>query len=411
MESMKKWMVQSGIHWLMAALVMAEAAPHSESNDPRQLQQQTLNYRANYTADFQYIRDTSCTGDAAILQVSCVGQGMTVPNTSDTTINCTKLEEPRVANGTTYECRNTCNETTTNACSDIYITGSETEVFGSIRFLCESDDVREVQASIVYLGGGTNNGTCTASTAAVANNLHVARLGVSCPVGSSRAYVYDDTYFECRGLDTFTYNYAAIYEDPDLYVCISGEFCGVDACNFAFDDLAVIVDVPSLIVDSCIETTEVITSFPTLAPGPSPSFNYSVRFVASWMIQYDSDAAMETCTSSSPILIVACENDARIDFVTATDTSMNCTEINSSELQCMGDVSTITNQFTSVFYVSVLLYVIRSIPLIHAAMISNICHICNTTHSIPFFCVDLLGLCWTKVTHVTRHISWIFRVL
>jgi hypothetical protein len=307
MENMKKCLVRSGIHLLMA-LVTVEAVTHSASNDPRQLQQQTLNYRANYSADFQYYRSTNCDGDAPILQVSCFGQGMTVPNTSDTTIVCTKIEEPRYANGangTTYECRNTCNETTTTACSDIYLAEKfDADKFGSIRFMCESDDVREVEASIVYLDGNSN-GTCAASSTTTSFNLHVARLGISCPVGSSRGYVYGDTYFECRGLDTFTCDYA-LDQDPDVYVCISGDTCGAEACNFAFDDLAVIVDLPSLIVDKCIETMEEITSFSTVAPGPSPSFNFSVRFEASWAILYNSVASMETCTSANPALIVSC---------------------------------------------------------------------------------------------------------
>jgi hypothetical protein len=133
---------------------------------------------------------------------------------------------------------------------------------------------------------------------------------------------------------------------------LSGFFCGAEACNFAFTDLSVMADVPSLMVDKCIETKETITSFPTVAPVPSPSFDYSVRFEASWAIRYDSDASIATCSSANPTLIVVCENDARIEFVNATDASMNCTEIGSSELRCMGDVSTITNQFTSIFYVS-----------------------------------------------------------
>jgi hypothetical protein len=362
---MKKWLIRSVVLSIMT-LVMVEAVTHGESNDPRQLQQQTLNYRANYSADFQYRRSTNCAGDAPIVQVSCFGQGMTVPNTSDTTILCEKLDVPLYANGTTYECQNTCNETTTTACSDIYLAEEfDAEKFGSIRFMCESDDVREMEATVVYLGG-INNGTCEASATTTSFNLHVARLGISCPVGSgtSREYVYDDTYFECRGLGAYTRNFAT-GQDPDVYVCSSGDSCGAaQACNFAFDHLGVIVDLPSLMVDKCIETKETFTSFPTVAPGPSPSFNYSVRFGALWAILYDSDASMETCTSANPAIIVSCENDARIDFVNATDSSMKCTELSSSELQCMGNLSMITNQFTSVFYVSTGVH--YSTPSIHA---------------------------------------------
>jgi hypothetical protein len=337
MEFMKKWMVRSGILSLLT-LIMVESATHNELNDPRQLQQQSLNYRANYTADFQYWRSITCDGDAPILQVSCFGQGMTAPNTSDTTIVCTKLQEPswRVPNGTTYECRNTCNETTATACSSIYLAEEPSvNLFGSIQFLCESDDVREVEASLVYLGDNTN-GTCDASVSDTSFNLHVARLGISCPVGSSRGYVYDDAYFECDGLSPFTIDYAPP-TDPDIYVCHSGGFCGASqSCNFVFDDLLVRAEVPSF-NESCVETTQLA---------------YSVRFEASWAIRYDSAASIADCDSANPTILVVCENDSRIQLVTMTDVSMTCTEISSNQLQCMGDVSAITNQFTSVFFVS-----------------------------------------------------------
>jgi hypothetical protein len=123
--------------------------------------------------------------------------------------------------------------------------------------------------------------------------------------------VYDDFYFECDSLSPFTLDYA-LPTAPDIYVCHSGFIGGPEACSFAFDDLSVRADLPSLIVDSCIEMTEVITSFPTLSPDPSSSFDYSIRF---------------DCTSANSTIIVSCENDARIDFVTAMDSSMNCTEI------------------------------------------------------------------------------------
>jgi hypothetical protein len=106
-------------------------------------------------------------GDVPILQVSCYDQGMTVPNTSDTAIVCTKL----------------------SACTDIYFAETfDANLFGSIRFLCESDDVREVEASLAYLAGN-DNGTCTASGSDPGFNMYVARLGISCPVRSSRGYV------------------------------------------------------------------------------------------------------------------------------------------------------------------------------------------------------------------------------
>jgi hypothetical protein len=341
---------------ILLLVMLVSTAKASADDSQRQLQQQTLIYRANYTAEFQYWRSTTCDGDAPVLQVSCFGQGMTTPNTSDTTIVCTKLDVPQVPNGTTYECRNTCNETTTSACSDIYLTeGPSLTLFGSIRFLCESDDVREVEASLVYLGG-INIGTCEASATDTSFNLHVARLGISCPVGSSRGYVYDDTYFECDSLGPFSLDYA-LPTDPDIYVCHSGDICGASqSCNIAFDDLLVRAELPRFLDASCIETTlSEITPFPTVSPTvptSASSLDYSARFAASWAVRYDSKASIVACTSANPTVVVVCENDSRIQFVTATDVSMNCTEISINQLQCMGDASAITNQFTSVFYVS-----------------------------------------------------------
>jgi hypothetical protein len=343
---------------LLLAMLVSTAKRASADDSRRQLQQQSLIYRANYTAEFQYWRSTTCDGDAPILQVSCFGQGMSTPNTSDTTIVCTKLQESRVPNGTTYECRNTCNETTTSACTDIYLAEESSLIlFSSIRFLCESDDVQEVEASLVYLGGN-NNGTCAASVSDNSFNVHVARLGISCPVGSgtSRGYVYDDTYFECESLSPFSLDYA-LPTDPDIYVCISGDTCGASqACNFAFDDLFVRAELPRFLDSSCIETAlSEITPFPTGSPTVSTSassLDYSARFEASWAIRYNSEASIADCDSANPTILVVCNNDSRIQFVTATDVSMNCTEISIDQLQCMGDPSAITNQFTSVFFVS-----------------------------------------------------------
>jgi hypothetical protein len=106
-----------------------------------------------------------------------------------------------------------------------------------ICFLCESDDVQEVEESIVYLAGN-NNGTSTASGSDPGFNKPVARLGISCPVGSSREYAYDDFYFECPNPVSFSLDFA-LASAPNIYVCHSGFICGPEACNFAFDDMSV----------------------------------------------------------------------------------------------------------------------------------------------------------------------------
>jgi hypothetical protein len=102
---------------------------------------QTLNYRASYSADFQYFSDVLCDGPEPLLAVNCFGKNMTILNTSDPTINCTLLAAPLVENGTSYECKNSCVDT---ACLSVYRYKSEffnplDGSFGSVSFMCEGD--------------------------------------------------------------------------------------------------------------------------------------------------------------------------------------------------------------------------------------------------------------------------------
>jgi hypothetical protein len=129
-------------------------------------------------------------------KVSCYGQVMTVPITSDTTIVCTKLQEPswRVPNGTTYECQNTCN--------------------------------------ILVSLGGNHSGACETSIS-----------------------VTQDTIFTLVDL---------VHRVP------SDLGPAVNLCTKMIPTLNVAVWIHL--------TTETIKSFPTVAPSPSPSFDYSVRF-------------------------------------------------------------------------------------------------------------------------------------
>jgi hypothetical protein len=398
--SMKQWTME--LLLMLALFSMVDAfTPTTLLHDLRQLQQpQALNYRANYTADFQHLLSANCAGDPPVVQVSCFGTGMTILNTTDERLVCTQLAVPRFANGATYECQFPCNDTATS-CTTVATFFSFTSIF----FICESDDVREVEASFLYLAGNSN-GTCQASADETQGILHVARLGVSCPVlplESSRAYVYDDTYFECNPFRSVTYDFENDDQDPDVYGCFDGQVCGAQSCNFAFDNLQVSADVPNFI-DACVETTiEDITTFPTTAPGPTSEFAYSVRFEGSWARLYNSEESRLACSDLNPTVVVSCENGASIEYVTSTDVSMNCTEISNSVIQCI-DASNIAGQFTSVFYVRMLCF----LSLIRTETIS--CRFIHTSTKLHLsYC--LLGLYRYEFTHVSRDVSGIFRVL
>jgi hypothetical protein len=316
----------------------------AEPTDIRKLQS-TAMFRANYTADFQYLRDSFCLGDAPVLQITCFGD-MTIIGTSDPSIQCSEWI-PDYVNRTTYQCNNTCTD-----CGSIYLASGDVSdgPFASIGFTCEGDSVQDVDAYVNFLGG--NNGTCADTTGfgtTVTNNFHVARLGVSCPIGSSRGYIYDDTYFECRSSGSFTLT--STFSDGDKYTCASGLNCGGSVCEVPFSDFYIYADVPAFL-DSCVESTMPITDYPTDSPATS-SFEFSVRFVASWGRLFEPIASASNCTSFNPAVVVSCENGASISFVNSTDGRMNCFRIGANELQCVGDESKIDNLLTSVFYVSI----------------------------------------------------------
>jgi hypothetical protein len=349
-----QWTIKFFSIWSTLTLTAEAAFPVSDdsknSTDARQLQipVQTLNYRANYSADFIHYRDALCMGDAPVLQVTCFGKNMTILGTSDGTILCRPMEEPLVTDGTSYECHNTCSGT---ACESVYIASNGTyDPFGSIRFMCEGDAFEQIDAVFVYVGG--TNGTCAtvvSTSNTFVNNYHIGRLGISCPsIGtSSREYVFDDTYFECLGR---SYALDITMEPSDIYTCYSGNRCSGLPCTVPFSDIYVRATVRSF-YDTCIETIVPITTFPTFAPATS-AFEYSAQFAASWSIRYNSIASRSVCTSANPTVLVACENGASIQYINSTDNSMNCTAISGSELECMGDINSILDNFTSLFYVS-----------------------------------------------------------
>jgi hypothetical protein len=330
-------------------LAFSIALAKETRTDVRNLQN-NVTFVANYSADFQYLRDTFCDGDAPVLQITCFGN-LTILGASDPSIQCSELSTPSVVNGTTYQCINTCADTD---CESIYLAvnglAAKDGPFGSIYFTCGGDTVQDVDAGVNYVGG--NNGTCAVSpSATITRNIHIARLGVSCPVGSSRDYVYDDTYFDCKSLGSFSLNTALDNEgENDKYTCANGENCAGLECSVPFSDLYIDAYVP-LFFDKCVESNIPITPFPTAAP-ISSTFEFSAQFQASWGRIYDPTTSESACTDGNPGVVVSCENGAAITFVNSTDSSMNCTKISSNELKCLGDGSKIDNFFTSVYYVS-----------------------------------------------------------
>ena len=343
---------------LMASMSVGNAFRHLQQQQPAP--NQTLPYRANYSADFQALQDTFCIGDSPTLQVTCFGPSMTILGTSNETIECTQLAEPAVANGTTYECNNTC---TTTECEDIYLYNeggpSREGPYGSIWFLCEGNDVAQVDAALNYVGG--NNGTCAATiNGTTTRNLHIARLGVSCPVDASsltREYVYDDTYFECNSLDGSISS--DLQKDPiDQFVCESGRDCDGVACDVMFNDLIINAFVPQFL-DTCVESTVPLTTYPTRAPvvdDTNTGVLLTVRFEASWGNIFDAPTTTSTTTSScstaNPAVTLSCENGASIKYVLTTATGVNCTPIGTNELSCTDVASNVVNKFSSVIFVS-----------------------------------------------------------
>ena len=192
--------------------------------------------------------------------------------------------------------------------------------------------------------------SCAAATSGVTRNLHIGRLGVSCPVGSTREYVYDDTYFECDSADAISFDSLA---DPfDSYTCEIGEDCQGVACSVMFTNMYINAYVPKFF-DKCVEAIVPITAYPTPAPIPESSgLTVSVRFEASWGNLFDSVDSTSTCSNEDPAIIISCENGASIEYVLSTANTVNCTAISGNELRCTDFANSIANQFSSAIFVS-----------------------------------------------------------
>lgn len=316
---------------------------------------QTLNYRATYRAEFLYLHDFSCTTDAPVLQISCYGTEMKILNKSDASILCVPLDESPVANGTTYQCTNTC-----TSCTGVYerLGNIADGPFASVEFMCEGDSVQQVNAQYFYLSG--NDGSCVAATATTSTrNYHVGRLGVLCATGStsSRQYRYDDTYSECRfGTSTslgYAYDVEVENEAEDLYTCIAGDNCEGQSCQFSFPEMRVYATLSNL-VNSCIESTVGIPIAPETPQNSLSPSTYTVQFEASWAQLFESDSSQSSsCSSENPSVLITCGAGSSITFANATDSSMICNNLSNGELLCSGSPSAIRNNFTSVNYVRI----------------------------------------------------------
>ena len=324
----------------------------STSSDVRRLQtNQTSNYRATYRADFQHLRDFVCATEPPLLQITCYGTEMTILSVSDASILCVALDEASVTNGTTYQCANTC-----TSCAGVYEASGDIQdgPFASVDFMCEGDKVEQVDALYVFMSG--NDGSCSIASSGVSRNYHVGRLGVLCSAEStgSSAYVYDDTYVECQFNDVnavgFTIDTAEENSD-DIYTCITGDNCKGVQCTVPFDEMRFFATLPNFLncVDSTVGTPAIISQLPE-----SPSQMYNVQFEASWaQLIEPTGTSQSSCSSDNPSVLIKCGAGTSIQFVNATDASMLCNRLSSSELSCFGDASAIKNNFTSVVYVSI----------------------------------------------------------
>lgn len=343
-----------------AGIVLEEPQQQTSSHDARKLQQSAYNYRANYTADFLHLLDPSCTGDVPELYVICpTAQNMTILGTSHESINCIQFNLGSTAfpDALTYRCRNTCNST---LCNSIFISTYIEGPYGSIQFMCEGNDYQQVEAAYVFDGG--SNGSCNATSTGKGRNLHVSRLGVSCPSetsGEARRYVYDDAYFECSftgSTDAYGTAFDSTGDPSDVYTCLTGNDCVGNACSdVLFNDIVIRSVVPTFLLP-CVETTfQSITAIPSQSPiVPVASDTiYNVRFEALWANLYDSQTSLMTCRYDNIGVQISCGNSATaIRFNSSTDPSMFCTNVNDIALHCIGDETKIKSQFTSVIYVS-----------------------------------------------------------
>jgi hypothetical protein len=107
--------------------------------------------------------------------------------------------------------------------------------------------------------------------------------------------------------------------------------------------------------DTCVEAIVPINEYPTPVPVATSSyFSVSAKFEASWGNIFDSNESMAACTTANPVAIVSCTNGAslgNIYTIVDTNSTVNCTAISESAMQCDDFANSVVNQFTSVIFV------------------------------------------------------------
>lgn len=206
--------------------------------------------------------------------------------------------------------------------------------------------------------------------AAASNNVtrphaRAVRLGISCPISTtSRAYVYDDTYVECRTANTTTFDISR--SANDVYTCFNEKFCennNPNACDFTFDPIQVLTHIPSLVMDDCVSTTTLnvpaedpTTTSPAVTTSPP---QYQVRFQAAWTTLNTDRASCTGSMDENPVIQISCPTptSSTIDFVSSTDPTMMCVNVAEDTLSCMGESEQRINQFVTAVYVRCILVI------------------------------------------------------
>lgn len=313
-------------------------------------------YRANYTAQFQYLRDSICFGpQPPVIEVSCIGPNIQLLGTSDPSIVCGPVTTN--TDGTSHiTCNNTC--ASTADCQKVYlaqesVTNSYNGPFGEVRFVCEGNTTYDVDAVVKLDGSG--NGGCAA--ASFTRNYQIARMGISCPTQSGdRTYNFDDYFFFCGGTGAGTYStYAGEAMPGNVFTCYTGTDCNGTACDIVYDQISIYTNLFN-VWETCVESTVQITPFPTPAP-PDPTqpqlHPISARFQAAWGLLSDPVFGTSACSVNTPTVQITCLHGYNLTFVTTTSATSNCTTVNRSAIECIEyNTSSFVNQFTGVVYVS-----------------------------------------------------------
>jgi hypothetical protein len=300
--------------------------------------------QTNYTAQFQYLRDTFCfDSNPPVIQVLCHGPKIQLINTSDPSIVCSRVDDA-IDGWSTIECNNTCVSDT--ACKDVYLNiGGNVEdgPFGEIIFQCGGNSLGDIEAAFSFLG--SKNAGCPASSTQKLDtrNFHVARIGATCPAESGEhEYTFDDFFFDCDGIPISGNGDG---NPGNTFSCVEGRNCNRAECKFDFNPIMIKLDLQHYL-DKCLPGTIA----PTLVPNTSQLFNYSARFEAAWERMVDPVGS--TCSeNTAPTVRMTCINGT-ITFVNSTYETVSCKTVSSGVMECTDNSTNSVDQFTGVVFVS-----------------------------------------------------------